>query len=107
MKFTKSIIASAVLLAITSSSFAIENDSTDITINVTKDEFVNFTGSLAGNVALPLTTADVNGGTEILGDLGVTSNTAGDCTVTFSSANDFKLKHTTAAVTTFLHDAAK
>ncbi len=106
MKFTTKLIASAVLLA-TTSAFAIETDSTDITINVTKDEFVNFSGSLQGTQTVSLTTADVDGGTQTLGDLGVESNTSGDCTVAFSSVNDFKLKHTTAAVSTFLHGAAQ
>ncbi len=106
MKLTQTIIASAVLLA-TTSAFAITDDQTDITINVSKDEFVAFTGGLSNPLTstLSLSTADVDGGTHILGDLGVESNTSGDCTVAVTSLNDFKLKHTTAAATTFLHGA--
>jgi len=93
MKFTKHIIASAVLLA--TSSFAIAaTDTTDIEINVTKDAYVNLIGSLAGNTTAVLTEADVDNTTTTLGTLGFESNTVGTCNVTFASANTYKLVHT-------------
>lgn len=93
MKFTKHILATAVLLA--TSSFAIAaTDTTDIEINVTKDAYVNLIGSLAGNTTAVLTEADVDGTTTTLGTLGFESNTTGTCNVAFSSANTYKLVHT-------------
>jgi spore coat protein U-like protein len=94
MKFTKHILASAVLLA--TSSFAIAaTDTTDIEINVTKDAYVNLIGSLSGNTVLPLAEADVNNTTTTLGTLGTESNTVGDCDIDVTSANDFRLQHDT------------
>ena len=96
MKFTKNLLASAVLLATSSIAFA-ASDSTEIEINVTKDAYVNFVGTLAGNVVKPLTLAEVDNTTTTLGTLGIESNTTGTCTVAFSSLNDYKLIHTTDA----------
>ncbi len=96
MKFTKHLIASAVLLATASTAMA-ATDTTEIEINVTKDAYVNFVGSLAGDVAKPLTLAEVDDTTTVLGDLGIESNTTGTCTVSFSSLKGYKLVHTTDA----------
>ncbi|MEB8431376.1 hypothetical protein OO007_03990 [Cocleimonas sp. KMM 6892] len=104
MKFTKSILASAVLLA--TSSFAIAaTDTTNIEINVTKDAYVNLIGTLAGNTSVVLAEADVNGATTTLGTLGTEANTTGGCTVAVSSVNDFKLQHDTVAAL-YLHGAS-
>jgi len=94
MKFTKHLIASAVLLATSSIAIA-ATDSTTIEINVTKDAYVNLVGSLSGNAVAPLALADVNDTTTTLGTLGFESNTTGSCTVTFASANNYKLVHAT------------
>ena len=105
MKFTKHILASAVLLA--TSSFAIAAvDTTDIEINVTKDAFVNLIGTLAGNTSVILTETDVNATTTSLGTLGTESNTVGGCDLDVSSLNDFKLQHDVDAAL-FLHGAAQ
>ena len=45
MKLTQTLIASAVLVATSSLAMA-ASDTTDITINVTKDAYVNLLGSL-------------------------------------------------------------
>ena len=105
MKLTQTLIASAVLVATSSLAMA-ASDTTDITINVTKDAYVNLLGSLNSNITKTLSLADVNGTTTTLGDLGAESNTVAGCNVTFSSLNDFKLVHGTNA-TKFLHDTAK
>jgi hypothetical protein len=105
MKLTQTLIASAVLVATSSIAMA-ASDTTDITINVTKDAYVNLLGSLNSNITKTLSLADVNGATTTLGDLGAESNTVAGCDVTFSSLNDFKLVHGVDA-TKFLHDAAK
>lgn len=97
MKFTKSIITSAVFLATSSFAFA-AIDSTDITINVTKDAYVNLIGSLNSSQTVALTEADVDGGSTVLGALGFESNTTGTCIVSFASANDYKLVHDTLAL---------
>ncbi|MEE9326852.1 MAG: hypothetical protein V3U71_06100 [Cocleimonas sp.] len=92
MNHSKKIIASAVLLA--TSSFAIAaTDTTEIEINVTKNAYVNFIGTLQGNTVQPLSTAQVDGVTTTLGTLGFESNTTGTCTVSFSTVNDYKLVH--------------
>ena len=96
MKFTKHILASAVLLASSSVAFA-ATDTTEIEINVTKDAYVNFIGTLAGNVTKALTLADVDNTTTSLGTLGLESNTTGACVVTFASLNNYKLVHDTNA----------
>ena len=94
MKFSKKILASAVLMASSSIAFA-ATDSTDITINVTKDAYVNLTGTLNASTTVNLTEAQVDGATTAVGTLGFESNTVGTCTVAFSSANGYKLVHTT------------
>ncbi len=103
MKLTQTLIASAVLVATSSIAMA-ASDTTDITINVTKDAYVNLLGSLNSNTTKTLTEADVNGAAFTLGTLGAESNTVAGCDVSFSSLNDFKLVHGVDA-TKFLHDA--
>ena len=93
MKLTTNLIASAVLLA--TSSFALAaTDTTTIEINVTKDAYVNFIGSLSTSPSLSLDVNTIGGNTTTLGTLGFESNTTGTCTVTFASANTYKLVHT-------------
>jgi len=89
MKFTKTLVASAVLLATSSLAFA-ATDSTDIQINVTKDAYVNLVGTAVGSTN-SFTTDDIDAATVSLGTLGLESNSAGDCDMTFASANTFKL----------------
>jgi len=105
MKLTQTLIASAVLVATSSIAMA-ATDTTEISINVTKDAYVNLLGSLNSNVTKTLSLADVNGATTTLGDLGAESNTVAGCSVSFASANDFKLVHDVDA-TKFLHDAGQ
>lgn len=105
MKLTQTLIASAVLVATSSLAMA-ATDTTDITINVTKDAYVNLLGSLNSSTEKPLNLADVNGATITLGDLGAESNTVAGCSVTFASLNDFKLVHGTDSAK-FLHGTNK
>ena len=103
MKFSSKVLSAAVLMA--SSSIALAaSDSTEIEINVTKDAYVNLTGSLAGNVVSTLSEADVDGTTTVLGTLGTESNTVGGCDIDVSSVNDFKLQHDVDN-TLYLHGA--
>ena len=104
MKFTKHILASAVLLA--TSSFAIAaTDTTNIEINVTKDAYVNLLGSvLTTNATAILSEVQVNGATTSLGTLGAEANTGGGCLMTFTSANGYKLLHDSVPGL-YLHDA--
>lgn len=105
MKFTKSILASAVLLASSSFAFA-ANDTTDIEINVTKDAYVNLLGSVLTTAANNLLTeAQVDNVTTVIGTLGAESNTVGGCAMTITSANAYRLQHDTNAAL-FLHGAA-
>ena len=92
MKFTKNILASAVLLATSSLAIA-ATDTTTVEINVTKDAYVNFIGTLSTSPTVTLDVATM-AGTSTLGTLGLESNTTGTCTVSFASANDYKLVHT-------------
>lgn len=105
MKLTKTLFASALFLATSSLAMA-ANDTTDIEINVTKDAYVNFIGTLQGNVVKTLALTDVNGSTTTLGTLGTESNTTGSCTVDFTTDNDFKMVHDTDA-SLFLHGASQ
>ena len=104
MKFSSKVLSAAVLMA--SSSIALAaSDSTEIEINVTKDAYVNLTGSLAGNVVSTLSEADVDGTTTVLGTLGTESNTVGGCEIEIGSQNDFKLKHNESQTALYLHGA--
>jgi hypothetical protein len=93
MTFSKNILASAVLLA-TASFATAATDTTTVEINVTKDAYVNFVGSLSTSPSVSLDIITMGGATTTLGTLGIESNTVGTCTVTFASANDYKLVHT-------------
>lgn len=93
MTFTKNILASAVLLATSSLAIA-ATDTTTVQINVTKDAYVNFIGSLSTSPTVALDVNTIGGATTTLGTLGLESNTTGTCTVSFASTNDYKLVHT-------------
>lgn len=97
MKFTKPLIASAVLLLTSSIAFA-ATDSTNIEINVTNDAFVNLVGTAVGSTNSFLT-ADIDNATVSLGTLGLDSNSTGNCDITFSSANGYDLNHSVTAAT--------
>ena len=103
MKFSKKIITAAVLVATSSIAIA-ATDTTEIEINVTKDAYVNFTGSLSGNTSVALAEADVDGITTVLGNLGTESNTVGGCDIDVASVNDYKLQHDVNAAL-YLHGA--
>ncbi len=92
MKFSQKLIASAVLLATSAVAIA-ATDTTTVEINVTKGALVNFTGTLATSPTVTLDVNTMGGVTTTLGTLGLSSNTVGTCTVTFASANDYKLVH--------------
>ena len=92
MKFSKQLIASAVLLATSSAALAISN-STDINISVTQGEYINMTGTVIDNANLiTLTVGDLDGNAYTLGTLGFNSNVSGTCDVEITTANDFELK---------------
>ena len=91
MKFSKSLIASAVLLATSSVAFA-ATDTKSVQINVTQSEFVNIIGTALTNVNT-FTSDQMDGSAIALGDLGLDSNLAGNCDVAFSSANGYKLNN--------------
>lgn len=103
MTFSKKIITAAVLMATSSIALA-ATDTTDIEINVTKDAYVNFTGSLQGNTVNAMSEAQANAATHVLGTLGTESNTVGSCDISIASVQDFKLQHDTDAAL-FLHGA--
>lgn len=91
MKFTKPLFTTALFFATTSIALA-ATDTTDIQINVTKDAFVNLVGSAVGSSST-FTTDDIDNATVSLGTLGLESNSSGDCDISFSSANNYKLNH--------------
>lgn len=109
MTFSKKIITAAVLMATSSMAFAISSE-TDITINVTKNPYVSFTGSLvtAPTQALPSGTPGQPGITAAatnIGTLGTESNVPGSCDIEITSVtNDFRLRHSTDP-TLFLYGA--
>jgi len=103
MTFSKKIISAAVLMATSTLAIA-ATDTTEIEINVTKDAFVNFIGTLSGNVTRDLAEADVDGATTVLGTLGTESNTVGSCNIDVASNNDFRLQHDVDAAL-YLHGA--
>ncbi len=98
MNFTKTLIAAGILLASSSSVFAAATDSTDISINVTKDAYVNLIGTAVGSTN-SFVTSDIDAKTVSLGTLGLESNSQGQCDMTFSSANGYQLKHNTSGAT--------
>ena len=104
MKFTTKLITTTLFIA-TSSFASAATDTTDIEIQVTKDAYVNFTGTLQGNVNKSLALGDVDATTTSLGTLGTESNTTGSCSVAFSSDNDFKMIHD-SDTSLFLHGAS-
>ena len=92
MKFSKSLIASAVLLATSTIAFA-ATDSTTVQINVTENAFVTLIGT-ALNSTTALVAADMDGTAKGLGTLGFNSNVTGTCSVDFASTNNYSLNHT-------------
>lgn len=99
MTFTKKIISAAVLMAFSSVSFAATTADSNIDINVTKDEYINITGTYASDNLTATTTAVtitddslVNGVDYPLGDLGINSNAPGDCTIDINSQHGFTLR---------------
>lgn len=104
MKLSTSLITMTLFLATTSFASA-ATDTTDIEIQVTKDAYINFTGSLQGNTSKILALSDVDAATTSLGSLGTESNTTGSCSVAFTSDNDFKMVHDSDSAL-FLHGAS-
>ena len=95
MKFTQTLIASAILLATSSIALAAPGDTLDtrsIQINVEQGAFANLTGTALTNTNNFLST-QMDGTNLALGALGIDSNitTAGGCTLAFSSANGYNL----------------
>ena len=98
---TPSKLAYLAILSIFSTCFSFQafatTDSTVIDISHTYTPYVNFTGTAPGasrfydnddlvNFIFPLS---VN-----LGTMGLESNVGGNCDINFTTANDFKLRHT-------------
>ena len=102
MKALKPLIASAVLLSISSAALALTQDNS-IEINVTEAEYLNVTGSIVNDALATLDIAliTVANGTDVVGTLGADSNVSGTCDVTMTTTNAFELIHTNG--TTALH----
>ena len=94
MKLSTKLLSAAVLMA--SSSIALAATTT-IDLQVTRDAYVNITGTLATTtVALPSGTTGTPGipaGSTGVGDLGTETNTTGGCDLNITSANGFNLLH--------------
>lgn len=104
MKFSKSLIASAVLLATSTVAFA-ATDNGSININVTQSEFVALTGTAFDNTAAApatFTTTQLDGsftGAALsLGTVGLDSNLLGNCNIQFNSTNSFSFKDGTTTL---------
>jgi hypothetical protein len=104
MKFSKSLVASAILLATSTATFA-ATDSGTININVTQSEFVALTGTAFDNTAAAPATftttaldASFGGAGLSLGTVGLNSNLLGNCNIQFSSTNSFSLKDGTTTL---------
>jgi len=96
MKFSKSLIASAVLLATSSVALA-ATDTKSVQINVTQSEYVNITGTALTNENV-FSSTQMDGSSIALGTLGLDSNLlANNCGITFTSANGYKLNNTAGA----------
>lgn len=104
MKFTKHLIASAVLLATSSAALAASSTDT-INIKVTQDEFVNLVGTAFSTTGHTFTVAQLDAaftGTALaLGTLGTESNLIGNCDVAFTSANAYELKNGATSLTAY------
>ncbi len=92
----KSIVG--LLIGFTVANSYATSDSTIVELDVTHAPYVNLLGSVVGATKY-FSITDIkpsNGGSPKLtiGQLGLESNIAGSCTVTFSSQNNFKLRHT-------------
>ena len=90
------------LIAILSAAFSLNaaQDTTEININTTFVDYVNFIGSAAGiskfysfDEVKPLR-RNIRGPIVKIGSLGLESNSVGDCDVEISTQNDFRLRHT-------------
>jgi len=73
-------------------------ESTDILVRVIHDQYVRLTGTAVGSSRM-FSVDDVkppNGSKPLLslGTLGLQSNIAGNCSMDFSTANNFRLRHT-------------
>jgi hypothetical protein len=104
MKFSQTLIASAVLLATSSVALA-ATDTRSIQINVTQGEFVTLVGTALTSINT-FTSDQMDGNPIALGDLGLDSNLAGNCTIAFSSATGYKLNLGGAAAGATLVDYA-
>jgi len=99
MKKLSVILSVSFLLLSSASSLNAAQDSTDINISTSVDEYVNFIGTAAG--ASKYYTVDEiqpiggsSAGPKIsLGTLGLESNHPGDCDIAFSAKNNFRLRH--------------
>ena len=105
MKLSTKLISAAVLMATSSMALA-ATDTTTIELNVTKDAYVTFTGSLKdpSTQALPAGVIGVDGiaaAATNVGTLGFESNTPGSCDLKITSAKGYNLEHTTPG--TFLY----
>ena len=103
MKFLNPLIASAVLLSISSTAFAL-SQTDQIIINVTEAEFLTVSGTIVADASVDLAVADVTNGSAVLGTLGADSNVSATCSVTMTTANTFQLLHTLSGAP--LHAAA-
>ena len=103
MKFSTSLIASAVLLATSSVALAAQDYATTVQINVTQGEVFNLTGtavnSTNGGLA-DFTIAQMNTAAVDVGTLGFAGNVVGTCKIVFASANNYALTHTGAGLQT-------
>jgi len=91
MKFSKPLIASAILLASSTIAFAATNSKT-VQINVTEGPYVTLTGTAITAPTSDFLTTNL-GTAQTIGTLGFDSNVTGNCVVEFVSANAYDLLH--------------
>ncbi|MEE9444596.1 MAG: hypothetical protein V3V19_02915 [Cocleimonas sp.] len=97
IKITPKFLSIIFISALSGSSFA-TSDTSDINFSFTHTEYVNLTGTAVG-ASRYFSDNDVrpvgNGfGPKVsLGTLGLESNMPGSCTISFTSVNDFRLRH--------------
>ncbi len=100
MKKLAGILSVSFLLLSSAATLKAAQDTTEINLDVTFVEYVNFIGSAVGSSNF-FTVDDIKpvgtrrrGPRVDLGRLGLESNSAGDCDIDISTANNFRLRHT-------------
>lgn len=98
MKKTSPKIFSSILILFLASSLNAAEDSTSINMSVTHTEYVTLTGTVVG-ASRTFAESDIKplpgkvGPKVELGTLGLKSNVPGNCAISFTTANNFRLRH--------------